>query len=65
VLDPNEFPHVACPTPDGLSLDLLKLLLRQLKADYDIVGFSILEFMPVLPAPKAADEIAEILNSLF
>ena len=46
VLDPVEFPYVICPTPDGLASDVLKLLLGQVADMKNIVGLSLLEFVP-------------------
>jgi len=46
VLDPNHFSGVKCPTHGGLTLDQLCGTLLQLRLAFEVVGFSILEFVP-------------------
>jgi arginase len=46
VLDPQQCPFVKCPTPGGISLEILLTLLNQLKKNFQLVGFSIVEFSP-------------------
>lgn len=59
VLDPLSFPQVKCPTPGGLSLDTLRALIRSLKADCNLVGCSLLEYVHSRdPAgPRAVGEL--------
>ncbi|MCG8365858.1 MAG: arginase family protein [Pseudanabaenales cyanobacterium] len=64
VIEPEEFPHVACPTPDGISIDRLRDLLVSLKSKFDIVGFSVLEFLPVGSKDLAALEIIKLFDSV-
>lgn len=46
VLDMNEFPYVMVPEPNGLESQLLFELLTQLKENFNIVGLSLLEYIP-------------------
>lgn len=64
VIEPEEFPHVACPTPGGIQLDRLGDLLASLKNRFDIVGFSVLECLPTGAEGSAASDVANLLNSL-
>ena len=43
VLDPQEFPCVACPTKSGATVDQLMQLLDKLVATFNVVGMSLLE----------------------
>ncbi len=47
VLDPHQFPYVKCPTPAGISFDALLKLVNELKDNFKILGFSIVEFCPI------------------
>lgn len=47
VLEPTSFPHVVCRTPKGISIDPLKQLLSALIDRFEVVGASVLEFLPV------------------
>jgi|APPan5920702856_1055754.scaffolds.fasta_scaffold00030_4 arginase len=47
VLDPQQFPFVKCPTPEGVSFEALLRLVNELKANFEILGFSIVEFCPI------------------
>ena len=47
VLEPTSFPHVACRTSKGISVDRLKQLLSELINRFEIVGASVLEFLPI------------------
>jgi arginase len=62
VIDPLEFPHVACPTPQGIHLNPLKSLLLNLRSEFDVVGFSLLEFLPTEFKASSALEVLELLN---
>jgi arginase len=46
VLDPQQFPFVKCPTPEGVSFEALLRLVNELKDNFQILGFSIVEFCP-------------------
>lgn len=63
VIEPEEFPHVACPTPDGIHMDRLKELLVGFRNNFDIVGFSVLEFLPSDPNDAGAMEVVKLLES--
>ena len=45
-LDPDCFPAVMCPTCKGMSVDNLVGLLKKLNGNFDVVGFSIVEYAP-------------------
>jgi len=63
VIEPIEFPHVACPTPNGIFIDRLKRLLKGLKSNFNIVGLSVLEFLPNHPKQDAILDLISFLNS--
>ncbi|PSN11534.1 arginase [filamentous cyanobacterium CCT1] len=63
VIDPEEFPHVACPTPNGIRMDKLKGLLIFLRTTFDVVGCSVLEFLPIHSKKSAALKVARLLES--
>lgn len=46
VIDPIDFPYVACQTPKGIEIEHLKQLLSELIDGHEIVGASILEYLP-------------------
>jgi arginase len=46
VLDPAEFPDSLVSTPGGLSADNVVAVIRDLAAQFDVVGFSVVEFRP-------------------
>ncbi len=46
VLDNEEFPYVMVPEPNGLKSQLLSDILTQLKENFNIVGLSLLEYIP-------------------
>ncbi|MBD1805576.1 arginase family protein [Microcoleus sp. FACHB-SPT15] len=64
VIEPEEFPDVACPTPGGIHIDRLKNLLVCLRESFDIVGFSVLEFLPTNLKKSAALEVVKLLESV-
>lgn len=64
VIEPTEFPHIACPTPNGISINKLKNLLMGLKNNFDIVGFSLLEFLPNHPKHTALSDLLSFFESL-
>jgi arginase len=47
VLDPQQFPFVKCPTPGGISFEALLRLVNKLKDNFNIRGFSMVEFSPI------------------
>lgn len=63
VIEPEEFPHVACPTSGGIHINRLKELLASLRSNFDIVGCSVLEFLPSGSKNLAALEIVKLLDS--
>ena len=63
VIEPEEFPHVACPTPGGIQIDKLRDLLVSLRSNFDIVGCSVLEFLPSGSKHLAALEVVKLLDS--
>lgn len=64
VIEPEEFPHVACPTPGGIAMDRLRDLLASLGENFDIVGCSILEFLPPISESSAVLKVVELLDSI-
>ncbi len=44
VVDPKCFPSVMCPTKNGISLDTLMGSLKLLKKEFNLVGFSVVEY---------------------
>lgn len=47
VLEPDSFPHVMCPSHNGIDLTLLINVLENIKISFNIVGLSIVEFLPI------------------
>ena len=43
VIDPKEFPYVACPTSKGVQVETLNRVLKDLSIRFNIVGMSVLE----------------------
>lgn len=62
VIEPEEFPHVACPTPGGIHIDRLRDLLASLRNNFDIVGCSVLEFLPSGSKNLATLEVVKLLD---
>lgn len=65
VLEPTDFPDVACRTPGGIRVGHLERLLSELIDRFEIVGSSILEFMPVESSTEGvfvAASLAEIVQ---
>ncbi|MBI4784030.1 MAG: arginase family protein [Oscillatoriophycideae cyanobacterium NC_groundwater_1537_Pr4_S-0.65um_50_18] len=62
VIEPEEFPHVACPTPGGIHIDRLTDLLVVLRSNFDIVGCSVLEFLPTGSKNLATLELVKLLD---
>ena len=46
VLEPNEFPHVLVPTPDGLGVNQATRMLATIRKNFDVVGASVVEYCP-------------------
>lgn len=63
VIDPEEFPHVACPAPNGINIDKLKRFLVFLGSNFNVVGCSVLEFLPVNSQNSTVLEIIHLLES--
>lgn len=64
VIEPEEFPYVACPTSGGIQTDRLKDLLVSLRSNFDIVGCSVLEFLPTGSKSLATLEAIKLLDSI-
>lgn len=63
VFDPSMFPYTKYPTPDGLDIAKLLSVLKKLKADYDIVGYSMTEgTMKTREEAKPIEEIIEFFK---
>lgn len=62
VIDPGDFPYVTCPTPGGIHAVRLVELLTSLNRNFDVVGCSILEFLPTGADNTAALEIVKLLD---
>ena len=63
VIEPEEFPHVACPKSGGIHIDKLRDLLVSLRSNFDIVGCSVLEFLPSGAKNLATLEVVKLLDS--
>lgn len=63
VLDPNEFPNVKCPTPQGMSVEKLLNSVQQLKKNFSVVGASVVEFSP--KEDGKIDVVKSIVKELF
>lgn len=61
VLEPSQFPHVALPVPDGLSMGTLQKLLQMLNAEFTIVGLGLTEYSP---ADRKRFELLEHISGL-
>ncbi len=59
VLDPIEFPDALIRTPGGLSLDNVIAVIEQLAGEFEIVGFSVVEFRP-----RTADGLTRVARLL-
>lgn len=62
VIEPQEFPHVACPVPNGINVESLRCLLIDLQDNFEIVGTSILEFCPIRSRSLETDALASFLH---
>lgn len=61
VLDSDEFLHTACPSPRGVSSQGLIHFLNIMNQNFEIVGFSLLEFMPRGDRPQALAQLVELI----
>ncbi|MBE9062934.1 arginase family protein [cf. Phormidesmis sp. LEGE 11477] len=64
VLEPTSFPHVVCRTPKGISVDRLKQLLSELIDRFEVVGGSVLEFLPVESSVEGTIVASSFVNIL-
>ena len=64
VLEPTSFPHVACRTPKGISVDRLKQLLSELADSFEVVGASVLEFLPAESSVEGTIVASSLANIL-
>lgn len=64
VIEPEEFSYVACPTPGGIQIDRLRDLLSRLKSSFDVVGCSVLEFLPHSSNSSAVLEVNRLLERI-
>lgn len=62
VLDPDTWPAVAVPEPDGLTVPILVDVITALRARGDLVGVSITEYAP--SRPHDADVLLPILQAM-
>ncbi len=62
VIDPTDFPHVACPTPNGIHTNNLHKLILSLKENFEIVGASVLEFCPSQSAQFATSASQSLIG---
>lgn len=60
VMDPDTFPHVACPEAGGLSPDTLCALIDRITDNFTLAGMSLVEFDP--KGPEAVNTIAPLLE---
>ncbi|MEO0985891.1 MAG: arginase family protein [Cyanobacteria bacterium J06639_14] len=65
VIEPKEFPYVTCPTPNGIQIEKLAMLLLHLRKHFSIVGFSILEFLATEPQRSAVSEALKLLDTVL
>jgi arginase len=66
VLDPQQFPFVKCPTPEGISFKALLRLVNELKNNFKILGFSIVEFCPAMnEGVGKLEELIELYLSCY
>ncbi|HXU47391.1 MAG TPA: arginase family protein [Thermoanaerobaculia bacterium] len=59
-IDPADFPHTACPTPNGLRIDALMRLLRALDSSFDLVGLCLTEC--TAPTPREVEPLRPLLE---
>lgn len=65
VLEPDEFPHVLCRTPNGIRLEKLAKLLENLKTRFTVVGLSFLEFLPTMPEKSIILDVIKLINVFY
>jgi arginase len=59
VLEPTEFPHSLMRTPGGVSMNAIAETIQDLAGSFDVVGFSVVEFLP-----RGADGVTQLVNWL-
>ena len=64
VLEPTDFPYVACRTPRGIRVDCLKQLLSELLDRFESVGASVLEFLPGGVSTKGLSEATSLAEMI-
>ncbi|WP_008317626.1 arginase family protein [Leptolyngbya sp. PCC 6406] len=64
VIEPEEFPHVACPTSGGIYIERLRDLLVGLRNNFDVVGCSVLEFLPTGSKNLATLDVIKLLDNI-
>ena len=57
-LEPQEFPHVPLPVPNGISIETLKNMLNTIRENSSIIGFGIFEY-------KSCEQENELLDYLI
>lgn len=65
VIDPKDFPYVACQTSKGIRIEHLRQLLLELMNSFESVGASILEFLPIgsgVDGTLTASALADIIR---
>lgn len=63
VLEPKDFPHLLIPTPGGVKFAELLEALGRLRAEFSIVGSSIVEYVPVRGGdPERMQRLVETLR---
>lgn len=60
VLEPDSFPYVMCPSPNGIDMILLLELLESIKRHFIIIGLSIVEFLPL--EAKGTEHLRELIK---
>jgi len=63
VVDPKQFSSVACPTPNGIYIDNLCRLIVELRENFEIVGSSLLECLP-LNGEESLSLITPLIDNL-
>lgn len=64
VIEPEVFPHVACPASSGLQIKPLRKLITILRKSHEIVGLSLLEFLPTGEKALAIAELLKLIHAL-
>ncbi len=64
VLDPQHFPSLSCPEPDGLHPDQLRTALRVLTKRFNVAGMGITEYAPTADSTGSDHVLREILDGM-